>query len=198
MSNKNNIFDDNYRINFLRTANIKSLNEYLKNMEKLSKKGGKYYIIYKKDIDYLLNKIINNYQDGGNIFDFFNYNDDMKYENNKIMSDKPVCDTETYVKKINNITSNSFCTITTQQTNKCDNRCIHRLNELDIIKKVLNNYKNYNVNNNDWIKALRKFIDIVLCCESAFSKLDNEKFRTIYFKYRRDKISIRSFRRRKK
>lgn len=38
MSNNNNIFNDEYRRNFLKNADYKSLNDYLKNMDKLSKK----------------------------------------------------------------------------------------------------------------------------------------------------------------
>ena len=55
MSDKNKLFDDNYRENFLRTADPLTLNDYLKNMEKLARKGGKYLEMYNKDLYYLIN-----------------------------------------------------------------------------------------------------------------------------------------------
>ena len=142
----NNIFDDNYRKKFIDTADYKSLNDYLKYMERLSKKGGKYLEIYNKDMDYLLNMNDTN-QTGNNILNVFmcsGSNNSNIIDNT--MSEQP-CDTEGYVNKINNIWSNKF-------------------NELKSIKQNLGNI------NTNFSKYIKRFIDITLSINDQFDQSD--------------------------
>ena len=181
MGDKNNIFNDDYRKNFLKMSDVKSLNEYLKNMEKLSKKGGKYLEMYDKDIDYLLGITDTQNQNGGNIMKLFGMgNKDKNTASEKQVSE--VCNTEGYVNKITNITQNSFCSIVTQKTQNCDNTCVKRFDELNIIKQTLSDDMACKGKNNDWIKAISKFIDLLMCCGNLYSQDSYEPLRTIYFK----------------
>lgn len=184
MSDNNKIFDDKYRENFLKTADPLSLNEYLKNMQRLSKrKGGKFQEIYNKDMSYLVNLNDTVYQDGGNLGTLFSglpmsFNSFGGGSTASAMTE--VCDTEAYIGKINNITKNTYCGLTTQKTNNCNNTCEARFQELESIKKALNpDCKGINPNH---ITAIHKFIDIIMCCGSVFSASDYEPLRTIYFK----------------
>lgn len=179
MSNNNMIFDDNYRRTFIKNADHKSLNSYLKNMEKLSMKGGKFKEIYDKDLEYILDLNDKYYQDGGDLLGLLT---EKHTQDNRQMTEQPVCDTEGYLKRINNLTQNTYCSLTTQQTKLCDNRCVARLQELEMIKKVLYSDKDCIQTNNEWKTAIRKFIDIVLCCGETFAKPENETFRFIYFR----------------
>lgn len=177
MSN-NNIFNDEYRRNFLKGADYKLLNEYLKNMDRLSKKGGQYLDMYNKDIEFMLTLNDMQPQNGGGIFSLL-----MKQEPSKnLMSEQQVCNTEAYIGKINNITKNSYCSLTTQQTNNCNNTCESRFEELNLIKQALTNDASCKSYNKDWMVAIRKFVDIMLCCGTLFSKDEYEPLRTIYFK----------------
>lgn len=180
MANNNNIFDDEYRRNFIKTADYKSLNSYLKTMDKLSQKGGKYKEIYYKDLDYVMSINDTHYQDGGDLFGLLT---DKPQSAGQYMTEQPVCDTEGYIKRINNLTQNTFCSLTTQQTKLCDNRCEARLAELEKIKTVLDAEKQNVKTGNDWVKAIHKFIDIVVCCGQTFAKDNNKIFRELYFKY---------------
>lgn len=176
---KNNIFDDAFRKNFLKMADYGTLNEYLKNMEKLSKKGGRYMEMYNSDLEYLLHLNDNYFQDGGNFFGLITgQNNDSK----RIMSEQPVCDTEGYIRKINNLAENSYCAFITQKTAKCNNSCESRLEEMNLIKQVLKNESTCQKTGKDWEMALRKFIDIIICCGELFSKDEYEVFRKVYFK----------------
>jgi hypothetical protein len=181
MSNNNRIFDDKYRENFMRAADPISLNSYLKNMNKLAKrKGGKFMEIYNKDLTFLVGLNDTMYQDGGDLSTLFSQLPKKqiapRYDNQMT----EVCDTEAYIGRINNITKNSYCTLTTQDTGICDNTCETRFQELETIKKVLNpDCRSMNLNH---IKAIRKFIDIVICCGDVFTKTEYEPLRTIYFK----------------
>ncbi|QKF93800.1 hypothetical protein QKU48_gp0342 [Fadolivirus algeromassiliense] len=179
MANNNNIFDDNYRRTFIKNADYKSLNSYLKTMEKLSKKGGKYKEIYDGDLDYILTLNDSYYQDGGDLIGLLT---EKQSTDKRTMTEQPVCDTEGYLNRINNLTQNTYCSLTTQQTKTCDNRCVARLQELDKIKQVLVADKECIQTGSDWIKAIRKFIDIVLCCGETFARPENETFRVVYFK----------------
>lgn len=148
-----------HRREFIRNADYKILNEYLKNMEKLSKRGQQYLDMYNDDIEFILEGG-DGFQVGGD--DSINY---MLFGGTlPTISENPVCDTEAYVQKINTLTSGSFCSLTTQQTRNCDNTCISRFNELDNIKAAL---KCNNVNT--LVQAVRKFIDIVMCCSSLYT-----------------------------
>lgn len=147
----NNIFDDNYRKKFIDTADYKSLNDYLKYMERLSKKGGKYLEIYNKDMDYLLNMDIN--QPGNNVFNVFM----CRGSNNSTIKDNTMseqsCDTEGYVNRITNICSNKF-------------------NELQSIKQNLGNI------NTDFSKYIKRFIDITLSINNQFDQSDYSQLAT--------------------
>lgn len=172
MSN-NNIFNTDYRRKFLKLADLPTLNEYLKNMERLSLKGGKYLDIYNSDVEYLINMNDSVFLKGGGFLDVFFGKQEVQ---------KPVCDTEAAIKKINDITQNSYCSLYYQQTKKCDNRCLPRLDEIDSIRSVLQKENTCVCTGKDWIKAIHKFIDVVICCGSFFSKDEFEPFRTVYFK----------------
>ena len=172
-----NVYNFEYRKNFMRNADVNSLNEYLKYMEKLSKKGDKYLTLYNEDIDFLVNS---SSQSGGNILDILLGQKTAKSNIDPVASE--VCNTEGIFNKLNNITGNSFCSLTTQQTKKCDNRCESRLDEVNLIRNVLNKENTHPNSTMDWISAIRKFSDIVLCCGNVFSKNEYELFRTVYFK----------------
>lgn len=178
-NNKHNIFDERYRKNFLKIADYKTLNEYLKNMEKLSKKGPKYLAMYNADLEYMLGINDNYFQDGGNIFNLLTGRSDVS---KRLLTEQPVCDTEGYITKINSLAQNSYCTFVTQQTKKCDNRCESRLEEMKLIQQVLKTELTCQKTGNDWQLAIKKFIDIIICCGDLFSKDEYEIFRTIYFK----------------
>jgi hypothetical protein len=180
MADNDKIYNDDHRRTFLRNADPRSLNEYLKNMEKLSKRKPQYMEIYTKDLDFLLNVNDAQYQNGGNILNFFGGG-----KNNNNNSEKQateVCNTEVYVNRIKNITQNSYCAITTQKTKNCDNTCDNRFNELQLIKQILVNDASCIKSGNDWIKAITKFIDIMICCGTTFSLEQYEPLRTVYFK----------------
>jgi len=180
----NKIFDDDFRKNWLKTTDYKSLNEYLKNMEKLSiKKGGKFLDMYNKDIDFLLYVNDKQYQDGGNIMQLFGLDNKTKNKSNdKQIQASEVCNTEAYINKITNITQGSYCPIITQKTNNCDNTCTNRFNELSLIKQTLLDDTSCKKKNNDWQKAVNKFIDLLMCCGNLFSQDQYEPLRNIYFK----------------
>ena len=182
MSDNNRIFDDMYRENFMKTADPMSLNEYIKNMSKLAqRKGGRFMEIYNKDLDYLVNINDTQYQDGGDLSTLFSQipkKQQVNEQHNNTMTE--VCDTEAYIGRINNLTKNSYCNITTQNTGICDNTCDARFQELETIKRVLNpDCKAMNLNH---VKAIRKFIDIIMCCGDLFASNEYEPLRTIYFK----------------
>ncbi len=149
----NNILDDNYRKKFIDTADYKSLNDYLKYMERLSKKGGKYLEIYTKDMDYLLNITDLDNPPNNNVLNIFmcckpnnsNNSNNSNVEDN-IMSEQP-CDTEGYVNKINNI-------------------CLNNFNELKSIKQ------NLGYINTDFSKYTKRFIDITLSINDLFNQSD--------------------------
>jgi hypothetical protein len=169
------IFDNSYRRNFIKNADCKALNEYLKNMEKLSKRGNKYLAIYNDDMDYILNSLSNS-QAGGDFFGLL-FGD----KNKAIMTEQPVCDTEGYINRINNLTKNSYCSIITQKTNQCDNTCESRLMEMDLVKQILTNEAECIHVGKDWEKAIVKFIDMVICCGNIVTQKEYEDFRKNYF-----------------
>ena len=143
----NNIFDDNYRKKFIDTADYKSLNDYLKYMERLSKKGGKYLDIYTKDMDYLLNMSDLDSQPNNNVLNIFMCcKPNSSNIKDNIMSEQP-CDTEGYVNKINNI-------------------CLNKFNELKSIKQ------NLGYINTDFSKYTKRFIDITLSINDLFDQSD--------------------------
>lgn len=106
MSNQNNMFNKDVRRKFLSKADPDSLNEYLKHLEKLSLKGGKYLEIYNEDMWYLSDIIDSSYDDifqkGGNIFNMFTGNkiNNKKAEKQQLTENY---DTEARIDRINNI-----------------------------------------------------------------------------------------------
>ena len=151
MSN-NNIFNDNYRRKFLQNADCNALNDYLKNMERLSKKGGHYLEIYNKDLDFLLELNDNTYQDSGNIFNLLSEKpptDDNK-DPNKITMTEQVCDTEGYIKRIDNIVNNNP----------------QKVNELKAVKQQL--LANYSNNNSS--STIKIFIDMIKNCDNSITQ----------------------------
>ncbi len=174
-----NLLNDEYRRRFIQKCDSMTLNQYLKNMERLSKKNAKFKAIYDSDIKYILS--MTKPMSGGGILSLL-FGTKVAPGQEAIMSERSVCDTEGYVNRINNLTKDTFCAITTQQTAQCDNRCDTRLGELGTIKKILLADLGCKIQSNDWIRAVRKFIDIVLCCGNTFAKPENEPLRTIYFK----------------
>lgn len=108
MSTQNNIFNKEFRINFLKKADSNTLNDYLKNLEKLSKKGGKYLEIYNDDL-FFLNEMIDNSTDdifnsGGGVFQMMtNQKTKPQKNNNDNVEYSEVQNTETRVNKINHI-----------------------------------------------------------------------------------------------
>jgi hypothetical protein len=136
------ILNDKYRIMFIQGADFKTLNEYLKNMEKLSKKGGQFLEIYNKDMDYLLNNDIlgGGGPDSLNIF----------FGNTEI----PIGNTETNIQHINKITNN----IT-------QNDMVQKLTELNNIETCIRNeYDTYG--DKSITNSTKKFIDIIMRCTS--------------------------------
>lgn len=164
----NNIYDDNYRKNFLKNADFKSLNDYLKNLEKLAhKKGNRYLDMYNKDLEFLVHMNDKLYPD----------NDENQQElllgASSILctlTEHAICDTEGYLKKIHNITQNT--------TN------INKFKELESIKQTLINETTSPLNtvNNNWITSIHKFIDILFSYTKLFSPDEHESFKVIYLK----------------
>lgn len=149
MSNNNNIFNDEYRKQFLKLADYKTLNDYLKNMDRLSKKGGKYLEMYNKDLEYLLN-LNDTMQDNGDIFEMMTGE---KYQD-AIVTEQP--NTEAYINKITNIT---------QKVNPNIPKESVAIQNLQNIKQQLLNNNNVNSAN-----EIKKFVDMVAISQDTFNK----------------------------
>jgi hypothetical protein len=147
------LFDNNYRREFIKNADFKILNEYLKGMEKLSKKGGKYLEIYNADIEYLLDDNIFP-PDTMSLDLFFGNNSNNVFNHTEIS----MCDTETNINHINKI-------IDIRQKNYFD--------ELNKIHDDLRNDTNIK-------HTIKNFIDIVVLC-SLINSLDESQIYE-YFK----------------
>ena len=114
MSN-DNIFNKDYRRKFISRADSNRLNDYLKNLEKLSiKKGGKYTEIYNDDLNFLMDMmdemekkdVIS--QSGGHLLNMFvgiNIKPSKKLNSKNNVEESEMQDTETYISRINKITS---------------------------------------------------------------------------------------------
>ena len=171
----NNIPDTRHRKDFLRTANGSKLNQYFKNLEKLSLKGGEYLRIYQEDLDYMMN-LMDNTQAGGSIFTFlFPSAADQE-------DDKKPCDTETYVNRIDKLTNNSYCAIATNETESCNNKCNPRIDQLEKIKHIIGKVVKLGCKQEDnrWKTAVRRYIDIIMCCQTELSQ--NESLRVVHIK----------------
>lgn len=149
-----NIFDDNYRRNFLSKADFKSLNDYLKNMDRLSKKkGGKYLELYNKDLEFIMSLNDDVFQDGGDIISIFgkkpNNTDDDEDDEKEITMTEQVCDTEAYVTRINNIVS----------------KAPNKETELSMIKDKIQN--NINIK-----QHIQRFIDIIKTIDNSITQND--------------------------
>lgn len=129
---QNHIDDINSRRNFIKNASHKQLNEYLKTIEKLSKKGGKYLEIYNADIQFILEMSDNEISNGSSLLGNFT--------RNPLDSEVPL-NTEMYVNKINDMTQNI--------QHKWDNEII----KLNTIKSSITNDKS--------VDSINKFVEFI-------------------------------------
>jgi len=151
------LFDNNYRRMFIKNADFKVLNEYLKGMEKLSKKGGRYLEIYNADIEYLLDDDI--FPPDTISLDMFFGN---RPNNNSNYTESAICDTETNLNHINKIIDIS-----------------HNKNVQDYLNK-LNKIEDDLRNDNNIKHTVKNFIDIVVLC-SLINSLSESQIQE-YFK----------------
>ena len=144
----NNIFNKEYRRNFIKNSDNLTLNEYLKNLEKISKKGGKYLEIYNEDLSYLTqisdemeSEIFNKKK--GNIFSMVFGQNYEKVDIEEQDSDSP-CNTEAFVNKIHKITQKTMVP-----------RIDNELNDIKISLET-NQFRN-----SDWINNINKFVQLI-------------------------------------
>lgn len=124
---QNNIDDINSRRNFIKNASHKQLNDYLKMLEKLSKKGGKYLEIYNADIQFILDMSDNEIASGSSLLGNFTRNPtDSEVPLNTVMC----------LNKINNMTQSA--------QHKWDNEIVR----LNTIKSAINSDKSIDGINN--------------------------------------------------
>lgn len=162
------IFDNNYRITFIQNADFKTLNEYLKNMERLSKKGGKFLELYNKDVEYLLNHDI--FDSGPDALNLFFATD----------SEVAIGDTETNIQHINKITQNTINKNAPTNT-KIKNNIVQKLNELNKIEICIRD--EYDQYNDQSIKnSVRNFINIIMSCSLMVSDGESKQNLMYYFK----------------
>ena len=180
MSN-NNIYNEKYRRNFLKNADFKSLNAYLNNMEKLSKKkGGEYLDMYNKDIEFLL--LLNDkQQDEANILNIFGGNNNKIEYNNLTLTEHTVCNTEGYINKLNNITQNASKYLDVMMT-EADPGTKDILKELENIKNTLIEETFYAKSDQKWMDAIKRYINILLNANKYFSEEEYDIIRSTYFK----------------
>lgn len=180
MSN-NNIYNENYRKNFLKNADFKSLNSYLNNMEKLSKKkGGEYLEMYNKDIEFLL-ALNDKQQDEANLFNMLGGNNKIEYNNNYTLTEYTVCNTEGYINKLNNITQNASKYLGVMMT-EADPGTKNILNELENIKNTLIEETFYEKSDKKWMDAIKRYINILINANNYFSEDEHDIIRSTYFK----------------
>lgn len=167
------LFDDNSRMKLISTMDFKTLNEYIKNMDRIAKrKGGKYLEIYNKDLDYIMSLNDTEYQDGGNLFSLFGTNnkknnDDDDDDEKQVTMTEQVCDTEGYVQRINNIM----------------NKAPQKETDLVKLKNTLTTTKN---------KALvQKFIDIVKSVDNTLTQKEYNLIKDITKTIVNDKVSLK-------
>ena len=165
------LLNDDHRRVFIKNADFKTLNEYLKNMEKLSKKGGMYLELYNKDFDYLLNNdIFNKSSDSLNMF-FGN------------QSDVFIGSTETNIQNINKITNNDV--------NKYKNNFEELMKVETCIRNEQEKYGERHIKN-----SVKNFIDIIMTCSQIISDEESAKnvsnsFEIITSLIKDDRIAIR-------
>ncbi|AYV76945.1 MAG: hypothetical protein Barrevirus5_4 [Barrevirus sp.] len=151
MSDNNKIFDDTYRQNFIANTDPIKLNDYLKNMERLSRKNNKYLEMYNKDIFFLVelnDQMSQNESTSLNLLPGYNN-----------MMTEQECATDVYIGRFNNITQATITTV--PKVPKAEN-------ELETIKNTLANPLDTLTENKK--KAISRFIDIIMYCESVFIK----------------------------
>ena len=155
----NRIFDDKYRENFIKTADILTLNEYLKNMQRLSRKGGIYLEMYNKDISYMLDINDSEFQDAGNTSSV------LSKPSTDIVTEQPA-NTEVYLDRFNNITQRVVAN-TTQRVINTNKPIISKKSELENLKDILlDNKQSYNHKK----KAVTDFIDNLFDQNAVFLK----------------------------
>jgi hypothetical protein len=127
-------------------------------MEQLSKKGGKYLQIYNEDIEWITNN--DTVEPGSSFYKLFGgATQALTTETER------VCDTVGYMDRIQNITTNTVCaSYFNKSTETCNNTCANKLEELELIEDTLQKDKLYGSKNNDWQKAINKFIELIICC----------------------------------
>lgn len=175
----NNIYNESYRRNFLKNADFRSLNSYLMNMEKLSKKkGGKYLEMYNKDLDFLL-QLGDKEQNKSNLFNFIGGGDLNKYSNFTLT--ETVCNTEGYLVKLNNITKNAFPTLDIMMS-ETDHNTKATLEELESIKNTLIDETFDPTPEKKWLSAIKRYINIIINAENYFSEEEYYVISTTYFR----------------
>lgn len=92
MSDNNNFYDKIARRKYIQKCDWQNLNDYLKYIEKLSQKGGKYLDIYIEDCEFILNtpNLCNNIFEKSNNIINMNEKDE-------------ILDTEVCIQKINTV-----------------------------------------------------------------------------------------------
>lgn len=178
------LFDNNYRRLFIKNADFNTLNKYLKNMEKLSKKGGKYLEMYNTDIDYLLNN---------DIFESEPTSLNLFFDNN--YSEMSVCGTEANINMIHKMADNVISKkISQQNMNNIFVKQINILEELHKIEQCLNidNINNDSEHCRRTIKnAVRALIDIVMTSHNEYDqKVLEQYFKILSSLLKDNKVSI--------
>ncbi len=163
------LFDNKYRKEFIKNADFNVLNSYLKGMEKLSKKGGKYLEMYNDDIEYLLDESI--FPTDTNSLNMF-FGSNTSNSNRSMNTESAMCDTETNIKHINKIIGS-----------------IPQKNYFDELNKIDNNIRG----DRDIKETLKNFINIVVTC-STIHNLDEYQiehfFKTITSLIKDNKAAI--------
>ncbi len=162
MDQSDKIYNSTERRKFLETSDIVSLNKYLKQMEKLSKKNDKYKKIYDEDIMFLSEQTFTDYQNKCSVY--YMMTGKRINGDNFPATESEICNTEAIIDKVNNVVSQ---VISKKDLVECDTP----KNDLNFILGALTNR---NMETNDWVKSIRKFVDNVV-----FSPNDSEIYKKI-------------------
>jgi hypothetical protein len=176
----NNIFNDDYRKKFMTNADYKTLNDYLKNMQKLSHKGAKYLEIYNKDLVFLLNN--DQHTENLDIFIKYDKSKDKELDN----QESELCKTEVYINKVNNICAIEFDEfshiIKNLNNNKNTNGNINRF--VDIIVNCDNLFNDKDINRDELLLFIKTITSIII---------NNKDFLKQTFKYLGDILRKNNF-----
>lgn len=175
--------DKNYRINFIKNADFRTLNKYLKNLETLSKKGGQYLKMYNEDMDYILNNDNNNEETEQETINIF-------FGNAHNNTDLSICNnTEMIMHNINQITQN----VMMKNPNNTQQQNQHSIfakqqsvtDDLHKIEQCINLYNMSFDNNKSNEKSVRESIRLLINIVLRCSKCDDDDMTTL-----RDHIKI--------